>query len=71
MMTEEERRQAEERLERALDDRMPAELDRLVSKYIVPATMNAGLKHGEVMGVIFVAWPEIRDWVRDHPEVLA
>lgn len=71
MMTDAERRLCNERLERALADKMPAELDRLISQYIEPQTMNHGLKHGEVMGAIFVAWPEIRDWVRDHPEVLA
>lgn len=60
-MAEEDGREA--RLQRALDDPMPPDLVRLVADYIEPQTINAGIKHGEVMTCIRVAYPVIRDYL--------
>lgn len=61
MTIDQERREAA--LQRALDNPMPAELDRAVSDEIVPHCMNAGLKHAEVLTAVHVAYPLIRDYL--------
>jgi hypothetical protein len=67
-MTESER---EASLERAMDEPMPPELRGQLADLIEPHTINMYLKHGDVMDCIDVAWPVIRDWLRDHPADLA
>jgi hypothetical protein len=54
-------------LQRALDEPMPPVLRGQVEDLIEPHTMNMELKYGDVMTCIRVAWPVIRDWLRDHP----
>ena len=49
---------------------MPAELRGLVEDLIEPHTINMGIDHGDVMSCIRVAWPVIRDWLREHPGFL-
>lgn len=53
-------------LQRALDNPIPHELGRLIADEIEPFTMNAGIKHGEVMSAINIAYPLIRDYL--NPE---
>lgn len=64
MMAEDEHRRCEEALQRALDNPMPRELRQRVADLIEPQTMNAGIKHDEVMMCIAIAFPAIRDWLR-------
>lgn len=59
-----------DRVQRGLDNPIPRELERLLADYIEPQTMNARIDHGEVMDCIAIAYPQIRDYLRDHPEEL-
>jgi hypothetical protein len=61
----------EARLNRYYDNPMPRELGQRIGDYIEPQTINAGLKHEEVMICIRVAYPELVDYFRNHPEALA
>lgn len=56
-------------LQRALDEPMPRELRDGIAGLIEPHTINMYLKHGDVMDCIDVAFPVIRDYLRDHPEL--
>lgn len=56
-------------LRRALDEPMPRELKGAIADLIEPHTLNMYLKHRDVMECIDVAFPVIRDYLRDHPEV--
>lgn len=67
-VTGEEQDQREAALLHALTNPMPRELSRAVADVIEPQTLNAGVDHGEVMSCIDVAYPLIRDFLRDHPE---
>jgi hypothetical protein len=49
---------------------MPRALSDQVADLIEPHTMNMYLKHGDVMECIDVAFPAIRDWLREHPDDL-
>jgi hypothetical protein len=49
---------------------MPPELRGQVEDLIEPHTMNMGIDHGDVMDCIKVAYPVIRDWLREHPGFL-
>lgn len=66
-LTPEEEDQREAALQRALDNPMPLELEEAVSDAIVPHTLNASLKHREVMIAIEIAYPVIRDYLRNNP----
>ena len=55
-------------LERAMAEPMPAELDAQIQDLIEPHTINMYLKHRDVMDCIDVAFPVIRDYLREHPE---
>lgn len=50
---------------------LPTDLGRHLADYIEPATMNMHLDHADVMDVIAIVYPEIRDYFRNHPEALA
>ena len=54
-------------LQRSLDEPMPRELRESIAGLIEPHTINMYLKHGDVMACIGVAFPVIRDWLREHP----
>ena len=69
-MTPEQTAAYEAGLRRSLDEPMPAELRGLVEDLIEPHTINMGIDHGDVMSCIRVAWPVIRDWLREHPGFL-
>ena len=69
-LTDEERERREVAMQRALDNPMPSALEEAVSDEIVPHCMNAYLKHREVMLAVEIAYPLIRDFLRDHPEEL-
>ena len=68
-LTAEESQRRETSLQRALDEPMPRELDDQVKDLIEPHTINMYLKHSDVMTCIAVAFPVIRDWLRQHPDV--
>jgi len=55
-------------LERAMAEPMPRELHGKIADLIEPHTMNTYADHGETMTCIEVAYPVIRDWLREHPE---
>lgn len=55
-------------VQRGLDNPMPPELREAVADGIEPETINLYLKHGDVMGCIDIAYPLIRDYLREHPE---
>jgi hypothetical protein len=57
-------------LRRALDEPMPSELQTQIADLIEPHTINMYLKHRDVMDCIDVAYPVIRDWLREHPGFL-
>lgn len=57
-------------IRRALDNPMPPELKGTIKDLIEPHTINARIKHVDVMDCIDVAFPVIRDWLREHPEEL-
>jgi hypothetical protein len=48
-------------LQRALDTPIPSELKQRLADEIEPHTMNAGIKHGEVMIAVQIAYPLIVD----------
>jgi hypothetical protein len=56
---------------RGLANPMPRDLNEQVKDVIEPQTINGGIKHGDVMDCIHVAWPVILDYLREHPELLA
>lgn len=70
-MTPDEAATREASLERALAEPMPRELRDGLAGLIEPHTVNLYLDHGDVMDCIDVAWPAIRDWLREHPGDLA
>lgn len=70
-MTPEQIASQEQSLERALREPMPRELQHQVADLIEPHTINMYLKHRDVMECIDVAFPVIRDYLREHPEALA
>lgn len=49
---------------------MPSDLETKLADWIVPQTLNASLKHGEVMICIELAYPVILDYLREHPDAL-
>lgn len=53
-------------LQRSLDEPMPGDLGAQVGALIEPQTMNAGIPHDEVMICIEIAFPVIRDYLREH-----
>jgi hypothetical protein len=57
-------------IRRAQAEPMPAELRSQVEDLIEPHTMNMGIDHGDVMTCIRVAYPVIRDWLRERPGYL-
>jgi hypothetical protein len=69
-MTDEEQARREAAMERMLANPMPRELSQQVAAEIEPHTLNADLKHGEVMLAVKIAYPLIRDFLREHPESL-
>ncbi len=69
-MTEDEHARLEVAMERMLANPMPPDLRTAVADEIEPHTLNAYLKHAEVMTAVKIAYPLIRDYLRDHPEVL-
>lgn len=71
MSPEQEEEAREASLLRAMAEPMPADLKTQVENLIEPHTINMGADHGDAMTCIRVAWPVIRDWLRDHPEDLA
>lgn len=54
-------------LERALSEPIPLDLRRQIEDLIEPHTINMYLKHGDVMSCIRVAFPVIRDYLREYP----
>jgi hypothetical protein len=50
---------------------MPPGLRAAIADRIEAHTMNMGIKHGDVMSCIRVAWLVISDHLRDHPGDLA
>lgn len=70
-LTADESRRRDESLRRSLDEPMPRELRDQLADLIEPHTLNMYLKHGDVMTCINVAFPVIRDWLREHPEAAA
>jgi hypothetical protein len=58
----------ERNLEHALANPMPRELKQQLMTLIEPHTINMYLKHGDVMECIDVAYPAIRDYLREHGE---
>jgi hypothetical protein len=50
---------------------MPPELREQIENLIEPHTMASETEHSAVMECIRVAWPAIRDWLRDHPGDMA
>lgn len=70
-MTPDEEAAREASLERAIAEPMPRELRDDLADLIEPHTINMYLKHRDVMDCIDVAWPAIRDWLREHPGDLA
>lgn len=71
MMTDDEHARREAAMERMLANPMPRELSQAVADEIEPHTLNAAIKHREVMIAVEIAYPLIRDYLRDHPEALA
>lgn len=71
MMTDEEHARREAAMERMLANPMPRDLSEAVAHEIEPHTLNAYLKHAEVMIAVEIAYPLIRDYLREHPEALA
>ena len=67
-LTSEQSRSRVESLQRALDEPMPRELSDKIADLIEPHTLNMYLKHRDVMECIDVAFPVIRDYLREHPE---
>lgn len=65
---EEQGRIIEADIQRTFDEPMPTELDERIQDLIEPHTINARIKHVDVMSCIKVAFPVIRDWLRDHPD---
>jgi hypothetical protein len=65
-LTAEEEERREVAMQRMLDNPMPRELEQAVADEIEPHTLNASLKHREVMIAIAIAYPLIRDWSRDN-----
>lgn len=55
-------------LERAMAEPIPRELSEIIANLIEPHTINMYLKHRDVMRCIVVAFPVIRDYLREHPE---
>lgn len=55
-------------IQRALAEPIPAELRDVIKDTIEPHTINMQIKHRDVMECIRVAFPVIRDWLREHPE---
>jgi hypothetical protein len=55
-------------LQRALDEPMPRDLRKSLAGLIEPHTINMYLDHGDTMDCIDVAFPVIRDYLREHPE---
>jgi hypothetical protein len=58
-------------LQRALDEPMPDDLKSAIADLIEPHTMNMYLDHGDTMTCIEVAFPVIREWLREHGEIAA
>lgn len=71
MMSDDEHARREAAMERMLANPMPRDLARAVAEEIEPHTLNAGIKHREVMIAVKIAYPLIRDYLREHPEALA
>lgn len=69
-MTPEQNTSREASMGRALAEPIPPELRGQVEDLIEPHTINMYLKHRDVMTCIDVAWPVIRDWLREHPGFL-
>ncbi|MFE2994184.1 hypothetical protein ACFXG4_04120 [Nocardia sp. NPDC059246] len=65
-LTDDQSRHIEATLQRALDEPMPPELKTRIKALIEPHTINMQIKHGDVMQCIRVAFPVIRDWLRDN-----
>jgi hypothetical protein len=65
---EEQSRIVEAGIQRGLDEPMPPELNRLIRDLIEPHTINMRIKHGDVMDCMSVAFPVIREWLREHPD---
>ncbi|HEY9413431.1 MAG TPA: hypothetical protein VIQ30_01625 [Pseudonocardia sp.] len=68
MSEEEQYRVIEETTQRALDEPMPNDLRDQIADLIEPHTINARIKHADVMDCISVAFPVIRDYLRQHPD---
>jgi hypothetical protein len=68
-MTDDELGAAVERvLGHALDNPIPKELREAIADQIEPYTINAYLKHDEVMTCIKIAFPLIRDYLARQAE---
>lgn len=70
-MTDDEHARREASMERMLANPMPRDLSQAVAAEIEPHTLNAGIKHREVMIAVEIAYPLIRDYLRENPEALA
>lgn len=53
----------ERAVQRSLDDPIPSELRRQIADYIEPVTINRHLKHGDMMDLIGIVYPLIRDFL--------
>lgn len=65
-LTPEQEEQMDKTLERAMAEPMPPELRGQIEDLIEPHTMNMYLKHRDVMDCIRVAFPVIRQYLREH-----
>jgi hypothetical protein len=62
-MTPEDREQT---VQLGLDNPMPKELRQQIEDWIEPQTINMGIKHGDVMDCVRIAFPLIRDYLAEH-----
>lgn len=70
-LSEEQLRLHDVTLIRAMAEPMPPVLRMALAHLIEPHTMNMYLDHGDTMTCIEVAWPVIRDYLGNHPELLS
>lgn len=60
----------DQRIQRGLDNPIPTDIREHIADYIEPNTMSLRIDHSDVMDCVDMAWPEIVDYLRAHPEAL-